>query len=206
MKHVLLVLLLCVCGVSHGATQGIVYGNTTAVEAQSSGFFKFFALVRADERPSPQGDGKFLEFTTSGQFSGSVFVLIEVGKEHQIRTLTAIIKRSFIDSPATTEFARDFAKSFLLFATPKSNNEKVIGLVREIWTSDPPGATRYVNKGGHFQRATSGSVASDSAEYQTFLGKRNAAVLKLSDSKIVLKNVGGSGETALLEISVGPLH
>lgn len=207
LKYVLMLALCFVAASAKADTHGNLPGNCTVSQLQSTRFFKFFALTRVGEQVAPGTQDTYVVYGTTGQFSGKVFVLVEVGKDGEaVEGILAIITRTFIDTPSTSTFARDFAKSFLLFATPAADQSGVMGLVREIWTGTSPGVTRHVNHDGTFEHAAPEQPAQASDAYRTFMGEQQKAAVALPDCKITLQNGAAPGKQPALTIAVEPRH
>lgn len=207
LKYVLMLALCCVAVSARADTHGNLPGNPTVLQFQSSQFFKFFALTRVGEQVAPGTHDTYVVYGTSGQFSDKVLVLVEVGKDGEaVKGVLAVITRGFIDTPSTSTFARDFAKSFLLFATPAQDQSGVTGLAREIWTGVTPGVTRYVKHGSGFEPAQADPTTPASAAYRVFTGQQPSADLVLDDCAISLRNGADPGKQPALTIAVEPRH
>lgn len=205
LKYVLMIVLCCVVATGQASTGGHRLGNQSVSQVQSSEFFKFFALTREGEQVAPVTHDTYFVYGTSGQFSGQVFVLVEVDKDGEtVKGMLAIIMRTFIDTPATTTFARDFAKSFLLFATPGTDQPGMMKLAQDIWTRAAPGVTKYVNHGGTLERESSDQAMPATDAYLAFIGKQKSAAVTLQDCEISLRNAAAPGKQPALTIAVEP--
>lgn len=207
LKYVLMIALCCVAVAARADTRAALPGNRTVTAIQSSAFFKFFGLEPAGEQAAPGTQDKYLVYGTSGQFSGKVLLFVQIDKDGKtVDGMFAVIVRSFIDTPSTSMFARDFAKSFLLFAVPPEDQADATGLAREIWTGVTPGETRYVNQDGTFKRVQPDQVPPESAPYQAFAGQTPSANLTLDDCVVSLRNGAEPGKQPALTIAVEPRH
>lgn len=207
LKYVLMIVLCCVVATGRAATDSRHLGALSVSQLSSSEFFKFFALTRVGEQVESGTHDTYFVYGTPGQFSGQVFVLVQVAKDGEtIEGMLAIITRAFIDTPSTTTFARDFAKSFLLFATPGADRSGVMGLAQDIWTRTAPGVVKYVNNGGTLKRESSDPGAPATDAYLAFMGKQPSAAVALQDCEITLRNGVATGKQPALTIAVEPRH
>ncbi|MBD8880977.1 hypothetical protein IHE49_10855 [Rhodanobacter sp. 7MK24] len=209
MNKLVLVIALCWLALPRLVAAGESnFGERTVAQLPASDFFKFFSLTRVGEQTAPNTKDTYIVYGTPGQFSGQVFVLVKVGKDGQmIESMLAAITRSFIDTPATSTFARDFAKSFIQFATPAEARSGVSGLVREIWTGVSPGMTRYVKHGSTLDRITPEQSTQASDAYRTFMGNQQKATVTLPDDwEITLQNGAEPGKQPTLTIAVESHH
>lgn len=206
MRRLILVIALCWLGLPGAALAAQpALGGRTVAQLPASGFFKFFALAQVGEQIAPGTHDTYLVYGTPGQFSGQVFVLVQVGKDGQtIEGMLATIQRSFIDTPSTSTFARDFAKSFLLFAAPAAAQAGATTLAREIWTGSSPGVARFVNHAGSFERAAPEAPPQQSDAYRAYMGELPKASVALPGCSISLQNAVAPGKQPTLTIAVEP--
>lgn len=119
-------------------------------DAEASEFVQFFHLQQVFQAPDTAHPGTTLTVLGStGQFKGVVnLMLTTTDGDPAVTRAGLMVRRDFIDGPATAVFARDVAKSFLEISTGRDVPE-VQALHDHLWKhqpSDAPAAQAWAGR------------------------------------------------------------
>ena len=168
----------------------------TLEEAQVSEFFRWFHLEQVETHRNAQGADIRLFRPQGEKFRPLAAVELTLGARNRISGMRLLLARSFIADPQNSSFARDIAKSFILFAVPRADAPALKDLVDEIQFRDL--------KGTVLMRGEPPKLPSEpSPAYRAFAGEQPEARLALPGAEITFRN-GGNGRDGELAIAVAP--
>lgn len=104
----------------------------TLVSARGTEFFKWFHLEEAGVTPLSDGRRNIEHRPKGVRFHTLVQVILTTDRDNRILDVELILDRGFIDSPATSVFAADIAKSLLLVATAKRDRADIVPFVDNL--------------------------------------------------------------------------
>ena len=155
----------------------------TLDEARASEFFRWFHLEEAESGRDPRGAETRLFRPQDEKFRQLAAVELTLGERGRIGQARLVLARSFIEDSWNSSFARDIAKSFLLFAAPPADAPALKDLVDEIQLRDL--------RGPILMRTGPPEVpAEPSAAYRAFAGELPEARLALPGAEISFLNRG----------------
>ncbi len=166
----------------------------TLEAAKQTDFFLWFHLEQVSSTVAAAGN-ESIEFRASGpKFREFARVIARCNGTGEIVELELSLNRGFVESPRDGIFAADYAKSFLLFATPQEDRTRVQSLADEI--EEGSFAGRHVIMHADLPRPN--LPATKSAGYLTYLGKQKEFVQALGGAKLRLSNQPVDGFTSLV--------
>jgi len=160
-------------------------------EAVHSEFFTFFHFSQTQDLADSAHPGMSLKmFGTSGTFKGDVTLLIstKLGDE-KILAAALILRRDFVDTQATAQFARDVVKSFLELS-PGIDSSDLAQLHAAVWTGCSGAAEQN-------SAAPCGPDGAKSPGYLTFLGKQEKCKIARPGGYVMLQNSVAAGTPVL---------
>ena len=162
--------------------------------AKQTDFFLWFHLEQVNSTVDAAGN-ETLEFRASGEkFRGFARLHVRCNPAGEIVGLELSLHRGFVESARDGVFAADYAKSFLLFATPPGDWKSVQGLAEEIEEGSFVG--RHVIMHADVPRPN--LPDSKSAGYLTYLGKQIEFSRELGGARLEIKNVAVDGVPTLV--------
>jgi hypothetical protein len=164
-------------------------------EERKSEFFSWFNL---EERapPTPAGAGCMRHaFHPSGPaFQEFVRLDLEVTRGDLISIAQLALDRSFVEEPRTSAFARDIAKSFLIWALRHEPGDGARALIDNIARRDSVGAPVIA-------RTVPPIPPPDrTGAYDVYLGQRDAAELVLVQHRVHLRNRANGRRWLIVEV------
>ena len=122
-------------------------------EAKAGEFVQFFHLQQVLQAPDTAHPGTTLTVLGStGQFKGVVnLMLTTTDGDPAVTRAGLMVRRDFIDAPATAVFARDVAKSFLELSTGR-DAPQVQALHDHLWKHQPSDAPAAQAWAGHLDK------------------------------------------------------
>jgi len=173
------------------ASNGMIGSPLTTVVATSD-FFTFFHLERVAGPTDTNAAGTFDYRPSGDKFRPLVRIRVRTGEHGVIAGMSLALLRSFIDDPANTLFARDFAKSFLSDAPPRADAAALADLRTDIEKRGKSSATLIV--GPNYQPPT----GDPSPDYAVFTGEAKKPIKRaLKQTEFVMLPVTEDGKPAL---------
>lgn len=176
----------------------------TLAEAQRTEFFTFFNLAKTGNQPDVARDGfAFHLFGTKGAFKGNINLIVATrANSDVIATATLMLQRDFIDSPATTRFARDAAKTFVELS-PGISTAALQALHERIWTGCSSGLTEYTLDQTGYAKKPCPPATAESPAYLVFLGKQEKLRIAHPGGYLMLQNTNKGWGVPVLLVEIG---
>jgi hypothetical protein len=162
--------------------------------AKQTDFFKWFHLERVGSTVDAAGN-EAVEFRASGeQFRSLARLMVRCRGTGEIFEFELSLNRGFVENARNGVFAADYAKSFLLFATPQKDWAQVKSLAEEIEEGSFAGRTVIM----HADVPRPDLPDTKSAGYLTYLGKQKEFVQELGAAGLKFSNETVDGVATLM--------
>jgi len=161
-------------------------------DAKKTDLFTWFHLKQTATGKNAAGHRVATFRSTSGQFGPLAALDVTTDEGGRLLDLDLRLHRSFIDDPATTAFARDFAKSFLRSATAERDEPWIGPLLKQI-EFDIKGLVLFGKS------PPDASLPSQPTEdYLTFLGQKERMTRALSLTNFSMTNLAAKKDSELV--------
>jgi hypothetical protein len=181
-----------------GFTASLSAGTTamTLDEATASEFFRWFHLEYVGTQADGDGGAARVFRPQGAKFRTLAAVELSLDDRDRVSRMKLVLERSFISDPRDSSFARDMAKSFLLFAAAPDDRPVLSAVVDEI---------RFRGlRGTLLMRSEPPPLPSEpSPAYRAFAGELSDARIVLAGTILVFRNREHAGRGELV-ISARP--
>jgi hypothetical protein len=168
-------------------------------DERKGAFFTWFHLQERDAPvPEPDGYMRYCFHPSGPAFQEFVKLDLVVARDDAIVAAQLALDRDFVEDARNGPFARDIAKSFLLWALRHEPDAAARPLIANIANLSAAGTPVIAHAS-----AMPGPPPEDSSGgYEAFLGQRLAARLSLAGASLALRNTANGRRWLIIEVTV----
>jgi hypothetical protein len=175
----------------------------TLKDERQGEFFTWFQLAERRAPAAPGGDGRTWHYFHPGgaAFQNLVKLDVQTAPDDEIVAVRLSLARSFVEDRRDSPFARDIAKSFLIWSLKHDPGQGAQPLIDNIAALAASGAPVIMRAGA----APPTPPADTTGGYAVYLGRRDEATLALTRTGVTLRNISqanGSSGNRWLTIDV----